>query len=126
MISVIVAAIIGSSLFFSLNGAIWATYVIIGILCLNVSLVFYSLALTTGFERTLLQNPQKRIEELDASAAKTDFPVILLLRVFLLVCVWHLFTIGYVFFAGIAATTVGISLFITIFRSIDAIGTKTE
>jgi len=126
MISVIVAAAIGCSLYFSMNGALWATQVIIAILAMNVFLVLYSLVLTIGFQRTLLQNPQKRIEELDVASAKMDVPVILLLRVFLLICVWHLFTLGYVFFAGMAATTVGISMLITVFRSIDAIGTKAE
>jgi hypothetical protein len=120
MISIILAAILGGSLYLSLHGALWATHVIIFFLTLNVVLVAYSMTVVAGLQRTLLLNAEKRIEELDKMAINTDVPVMLLLRVFLLVCVWHLYTLGYAFFAGVAATTVLISVLVTLLRSIDS------
>lgn len=126
MIQIIVAIIIAGSLYLSMAGALWATNVIIGILVLNIFLVLYSITIVAGFQRTLLKNPEKRIEELKASAERIDTGTLVLLRIFLLVGVWHLYTLGYVLFAGVAATTVTISILVAFFRSIDMIEDKKE
>lgn len=126
MIQIIVAVIIAGSLYMSMAGALWATNVIIGILVLNVFLVLYSITIVAGFQRTLLKNPEKRIEELKASAERIDTGTLVLLRIFLLVGIWHLYTLGYVLFAGVAATTVTISILVAFFRSIDMIEDKKE
>jgi hypothetical protein len=120
MPSVIIAAIIGGSLYLSAQGMFWATNVIFCILILNVLLILYSVSVTTGLQRTLLMNAEKRIQELDESLGKMNMPAIFLIRVFLLLCVWHLYTLGYIFFAGVAATTVTMSLLIMVFRSLDS------
>lgn len=122
--SVILAAIIGGSLYFSVNGLLWATQIIIGILSLNIFLVAVSVSTFMGFQKTLLANPQKRLEELRLTEEKTDVSVLLLLRFFMLACAWHLYTIGYVFFAGIAVTTVTLSILIMTFRALDAVKAK--
>lgn len=124
MIQIIVAAILAGSLYLSMAGFLWATNVIIGVLALNILFVLYSVSIVAGFQRTLLKNPEKRIEELNVSAERSDAKTILLLRFFLLVGVWHLYTLGYALFVGIAATTVTISILVAFFRSVDMIEEK--
>jgi hypothetical protein len=126
MISIITAAVIGGSLYFSLSGALWATHVIMFILGLNVILVLYSVSIVAGLQRTLLRNPEKRIEELRASAKRIDLGTLILLRIFLLVCAWHVYSLGYILFAGITFTTVTISLVISLLRAVDSIEEKEE
>jgi hypothetical protein len=126
MIYIIVASVIAGSLYLSMSGALWATNIIIGILCLNVFLVIYSIAIVVGFQKTLLKNPEKRIEELKAFTERSDARTLILIRILLLLGVWHLYTLGYVLFAGITATTVIISIMIVLFRSIDMIEEKKE
>jgi len=116
--SVILAAIIGGSLYLSVHGALWATHIIIGILSLNILLVSFSVTIFMGFQKTLLANPDKRLEEL--RVANSNIPELFLLRLFMLACIWHLYTIGYVFFAGIAVTAVTLSILVMTFRSIDS------
>lgn len=126
MIYIIVASVIAGSLYLSMGGALLATNIIIGILCLNVFLVIYSIAIVVGFQKTLLKNPEKRIEELKAFTERSDARTLILIRILLLLGVWHLYTLGYVLFAGITATTVIISIMIVLFRSIDMIEEKKE
>ena len=126
MINIIVATVIAGSLYLSMGGALWATNIIIGILCLNVFLVLFSIVIVVGFQKTLLKNPEKRIEELKAFTERSDARTLILIRILLLLGVWHLYTLGYVLFAGITATTVIISIMIVLFRSIDMIEEKKE
>lgn len=126
MIQIIVASLIAGALYLSMGGALWATNFIIGILSINVFLVLYSITFVAGFQKTLLKNPEKRIEELKASAERNDAGTIILVRILLLLGVWHLYTLGYILFAGIAATTVIISILVAMFRSIDMIEEKKE
>lgn len=124
MISIITAAVIGGSLYLSLQGAVWATNVILGLLVINVSLVALSISSIAGFQRIFLLNAKDRLEDLDKSWQKTETGVLILLRLFLLLSVWHIYTLGYVFFAGVAGTTVFMSLVITVFRAVDMAKSK--
>jgi hypothetical protein len=126
MIHVILALLIASSLYLSMGGAIWATNIIIGILVLNITLVVLSITTVVGFQKTILMNAEKRIGELDSYAEKMDTSTLLLLRVLLLLGVWHLYTLGYILFAGIAGTTVIISIIIMLFSSLDVSKDKKE
>lgn len=126
MIQIIVALLIAVSLYLSVGGALWATNFILFLLGVNVALVLYSISIVAGFQKTLLMNPEKRIEELKAYAEKVDTKTLLLLRGFLLLCVWHIYMIGYLLFAGIAGTTVTISIVIMLLRSIDMAERKEE
>jgi hypothetical protein len=124
MISIITAAVIGGSLYLSLHGAVWATNVILGLLAINVSIVALSISSIAGFQRVFLLNAKDRLEDLDKSWKKTETGVLILLRLFLLLSVWHIYTLGYVFFAGVAGTTVFMSLVITVFRAVDMAKSK--
>lgn len=119
MISIIIAAILGGSLYLSANGVLWATNVIIVMLSLNVFMIVLSSSVVAGMQRSMLLNAENRIKQLDETLSKTNVPVLFLTRLFLVVCVWHLYTLGYLFFAGIAATTVSMSLLVLLFRSFD-------
>ena len=126
MIQIIVASLIAGSLYLSMGGTLWATNFILIILGISTALVIYSIALVVGFQKTLLMNPEKRIEELKAYAEKVDTKTRLLLRGFLLLCVWHIYTLGYVLFAGIAGTCVTISIAVMLLRYIDMAEGKKE
>ena len=119
MISIITAAVIAGSLYLSLHGAVWATNVILGLLLVNVCIVALSISSIAGFQRVFLLNAKERLEDLDKSWQKTETGVLILLRLLLLVSVWQIYTLGYVFFAGVAGTTVFMSLVITVFRAVD-------
>jgi hypothetical protein len=119
MVNVILALLLGGSLYYSLAGVAFATNIIIVILLLSVVLTTYSIVILGGFHRTILMSAQEHLELINTASTKTNFPVIILLRGLLTACVWHLYTLGFVFFAGVAATTVTISLVITIFMMID-------
>lgn len=126
MIHAIVALLIVSSLYLSMGGALWATNFVLFLLGLNVVLVLYSIVFVAGFQKTLLLNAEKRIEELKAYAEKVDTKTLLLLRGLLLLCVWHVYMLGYAVFAGIAGTTVTISILVMLLRSIDMVERKEE
>lgn len=126
MIHAIVALLIVSSLYLSMGGALWATNFILCLLGLNVVLILYSIVFFAGFQKTLLMNAEKRIEELKAYAEKVDTKTLLLLRGLLLLCVWHVYMLGYAVFAGIAGTTVTISILVMLLRSIDMVERKEE
>lgn len=126
MIHVILALVIAASLYLSTGGALWATNIIIGILTVNVVLVVLSITTVAGFQKTLLMNPEKRIKELKSHAERVDVETLLLLRIFLLLGIWHLYTLGYVLFAGVAVTTVTISIIVMLFRSFDMAQEKEE
>jgi hypothetical protein len=124
MVSIITAAVIGGSLYLSLQGAVWATNIILGLLLINVSIVALSISSIAGFQRVFLLNAKDRLEDLDKTWQKTETGVLILLRLFLLLSVWHIYTLGYVFFAGVAGTTVFMSLVITVFRAVDMAKSK--
>lgn len=124
MVSIITAAVIAGSLYLSLHGAVWATNVILGLLVINVSIVALSISSIAGFQRVFLLNAKDRLEDLDKTWQKTETGVLILLRLFLLLSVWHIYTLGYVFFAGVAGTTVFMSLVITVFRAFDMAKSK--
>lgn len=124
MVSIITAAVIGGSLYLSLQGAVWATNIILGLLLINVSIVALSISSIAGFQRVFLLNAKDRLDDLDKNWQKTETGVLILLRLFLLLSVWHIYTLGYVFFAGVAGTTVFMSLIITVFRAVDMAKSK--
>ena len=126
MIQIIIAAVILGNLYLSIGGYLWATNAIIAILALSAALVLYSIAIVVGFQKTILMNSEKRIEELKTYAEKVDTRTLFILRAFLLLCVWHIYTLGYVLFAGIAGTTVTISIVVMLLRSIDMAEGKKE
>lgn len=122
--SVILAAILGGSLYFSMQGAILATNILIGILSINIALVAFYTPIIIGFQKSILMNAKEKLAKIEETSQKVDVKVLILLRVFLLVCVWHLYMMGYVLFAGIAGTTAVISLLISVFRAMDMVEIK--
>lgn len=122
--SVILAAILGGSLYFSMQGAILATNILIGILSINTALVAFCTPIVIGFQKSILMDAKEKLAKIEETSQKVDIKVLILLRVFLLVCVWHLYMIGYVLFAGIAGTTAVISLLISVFRAMDMMEIK--
>lgn len=126
MMPIIVAAVIAASLYLSANGVLWAAQLLIAILATNILLVIYSIAFLGGFQKTMLKNSEKRIKELEEAYERHDHRTVILIRLLLLIAVWHLYTLGYVLFAGVAGTTVAISLLVALLRSIDMAEEKKE
>lgn len=122
--SVMLAAILGGSLYFSMQGAILATNILIGILSINIALVAFYTPIVIGFQKSILMDAKEKLAKIEETSQKVDIRVLILLRVFLLVCVWHLYMMGYVLFAGIAGTTAVISLLISVFRAMDMLEIK--
>jgi hypothetical protein len=119
MISIILAALLGASIYFSMQGVVFATNFLIAFLMLNVTLITYSIVVTNGLQRTLLLNAEDRIEQLDKRLSKRDVPVIILLRLFTLLCVIHIYSLGYYFFAGIAGIVTAISILVIFLQALD-------
>jgi hypothetical protein len=122
MPSIILAAFVSVALYFSLQGAIWGTYAILFVLSLNVFMIIFGVSLLTGLQRTYLLKAKERLKDLDESDAKTNSSAVFLVRIILLACVWHIYTLDYVLFAGIAATTVVTSLLVLIIKIFDKPG----
>jgi hypothetical protein len=119
MISVILAAFIATSLYFSLQGVVWGTYAILFVLSLNVIMVVFAMSILTGLQRTYLMEADKRIKELNEADANTNAPAVFLVRLILLACVWHIYTLDYVLFAGISGVTVITTLLSLSFKVFD-------
>ena len=106
---VILSIILACSLFFSIEGFVFGTYILITILSLNVVLVAFSATVLMGLQVYMLENSGNFLANIKAKD-KGDHVFKFIIRLMLLVSVWHLYTVGYVFFSGVAATTVLISL----------------
>jgi mannose/fructose/N-acetylgalactosamine-specific phosphotransferase system component IID len=119
MSSIILAAFVSVALYFSLQGAIWGTYAILFVLSLNVFMIIFGVSLLTGLQRTYLLGAKERLKDLDETDAKTNSSAVFLVRIILLACVWHVYTLDYVLFAGIAATTVVTSLLVLFIKIFD-------
>lgn len=126
MISAIIAAIIGGSLYLSLGGTLWATQILIGLIVINISLVLLSVATVIGFQKTMLMKSEKRLAELKENSDRIDVGTVLLLRILILFGVWHIYTLGYIFFAGIAATTVCLSIVIMLLQKLESSTKETQ
>lgn len=122
MPSIILAAFVSVALYYSLQGAIWGTYAILFVLSLNVFMIVFGVSLLTGLQRTYLLKAKERLKDLDETDAKTNSSAVFLVRIILLACVWHIYTLDYVLFAGIAATTVVTSLLVLIIKIFDKPG----
>lgn len=108
---VILAAIITAALYLSINGEVWATYTIIGLLSVNALVVPFVVSILAGF--------QELRKSTQLSKSEKDAPVQFLILILMLISAWHLYNIGYEFFAGVSTTTITISFLVSAFRSID-------
>jgi hypothetical protein len=113
MTHVVVAATLAISLFFSLQGAIYGTYVIITMLGLNVGMIILSASLS--------MTPEVKINSSSMTThLMENFGSMLLVRLMLLLSIWHIYTIGYTFIAGVATVTVLITIFSMIIRKLES------
>jgi hypothetical protein len=126
MITIIAAGIVASSLYFSIHGSLWAIYVILGILSLNVFLTVLGVSFLVGFQKTYLLKPLERLKEIEKAENTIDTPSIFVFRVLLLISVWHIYTLDYLLFAGITGTTVTISLLAMLFKVLDSLKENDE
>jgi hypothetical protein len=102
------AAIVSFSLYLSLQGIISGTYILLFILGVNVFLVLYTASLLS-----VLYITKSKDEQFQNSLIKgnEDISLKIILRLMLLISVYHVYVLGYTFFAGAATVTVLISLF---------------
>jgi hypothetical protein len=108
MISILTAATIATSLYFSMQGAMAATYIIIALLGMNIMLVTFSSATLVGMRKHMLKNPENYLKK---TLENREDPLIhVLIRLMLLVGVYQVFLLGYVFFAGAATVSLTISI----------------
>jgi len=114
MIHVIVAMIIAISLLASLQGMIYGTYIIIIMLGLNVGAIILSTSLSMIRDGA---NSPYMME---------NFGSIILVRIMLLLSIWHIYMIGYTFIAGVAAATVTITILSLIFRKLESLDEDAE
>jgi hypothetical protein len=102
------AAIVSFSLYLSLQGIISGTYILLFILGINVFLVLYTASLLSVLYITKTTDDQLQNSLIKGNE---DISLKIILRLMLLISVYHIYTLGYVFFAGAATITVLISLF---------------
>jgi len=116
--SLIIAITITVSLYLSLQGIIGGTYFLLVLLGLNVLMVSYSATFLMGFYKVMLKTPDD-FESALRKRDSVDNGILFLVRSMLLGSVDHIYTLGYVFFAGVALVTVIISLFSTILAAFE-------
>ncbi len=104
------AAVITVSLYFSLQGVITGAYILLCLLGLNIMLVSYSAAVFSGLYKHIMKNSEEYLGTILNKETNKDAKLKFIVRLMLLLSVYHIYTIGYVFFAGMAAVTVSISL----------------
>jgi hypothetical protein len=110
MIHVATAAIVCLSLHLSLQGIVSGTYVLLFLLGMNVLLVSYSSAVVSGFYRYIFKNSNTDSQlKIILNKKRDSIGLQAIVRIMLLLSVYHVYTIGYIFFAGLAAATVTIS-----------------
>lgn len=117
--TLILAAAISASLYFSLQGVIAGTYFLLFVLGLNVLMVSYSATVFAGLYRHIMKNSDEYLQTALAKRTDTNEGIQFLIRAMLLVSVYHVYTLGYVFFAGVASVTVVISLVSTVLNAFE-------
>lgn len=110
MPNIIIASITVLGLLFSLQSMIIGTYVLLLVLSLNI---FFIILSSSIFISAL------KIDIEDSVIDKSELLTKFLVRLLFLLSVWHLYSIGYVFFAGIALATVIITILSIIFSVFD-------
>jgi hypothetical protein len=110
MIHVTTAAIVCFSLYLSLQGVVSGTYVLLFLLGMNILLVSYSSAVISGFYRYMFKaaNTDSHLKTI-LDKKRDSIGLQAIVRIMFLLSVYHIYTIGYIFFAGLAAVTVTIS-----------------
>jgi hypothetical protein len=114
MKTVSTSLVISIALWFSMQGVLPATYIILGILGLVCFLTVYTSVVTIGMIRHIVYNPDQYIEALQERAAKDDPKLRILLHLIYFVATYHIFLLGYSVMAGAVAASVSIVLFSTI------------
>ena len=116
MTGILMAIFIAGSLYFSMEGVIYGTYAILFVLGFNVISITYSSIIFLGLYKYMIRS-KKTFFQTDLPANK-DF---ILIRFMLIICVYHIYTLGYIFFAGVALVTAVIALFSYIIYMLDEV-----
>jgi hypothetical protein len=106
MKSVFTSSIIAIALWFSMQGVLPATYVILGILGLVCFLTVYTAVIATGMMKHILHNAEQYIEAIQEKPLKDDPRLRFLLHLIYFVATYHIFLMGYTFIAGICVICV--------------------
>jgi hypothetical protein len=117
--TLILAITISASLYFSLQGAIAGTYVLLFILGLNVLMVSYSASIFGGLYHCIMKNSEEYLQSVIAKRGENNEGSQFLIRAMLLVSVYHVYTLGYIFFSGVATVTVTIALVSTVLNILE-------
>lgn len=117
MTHILTATIMAASIWFSLQGIVSGTYVIITLLGLNIFFVILYAATMLGAD---ISKIDFKINETDILKQQTmDLPVMFLVRMMFLAGAWHIYTLGYALLAGAALVTVTINALSIIVLAID-------
>jgi hypothetical protein len=117
MIHILNALLVSTMIILSIYGSLFATYTLIVILFINIILVIYTSSVISGFFPFILKNNEKYLNIPNNS--RPDPIMLFLLRCILLVAVYQIYIQGYVFLAGLATSTVIISIFDSLFKYIN-------
>jgi hypothetical protein len=107
---ILTALVISYSIHISIDGVVAGTYIILALLGMNVFLTVYSASVLMGTFVYILKNPDMSADILTKNSVSDEMGLQLLIRLMLLACVYHIYSLGYHLFAGIALTTVFISV----------------
>jgi len=110
MTSILASIVIAGSIWFSMEGVIAGTYILLFILGTNLLLTSIASAVFIGMKIN-----KTDLEEQYAIDDK-NLNVRFLVQLMLAVGVWHLFQVGYVFLSGVFLVSISISILATIFR----------
>jgi len=105
---VFVALVIVSSLYFSMQGVMIATYVILALLIIHIIFALVSFSVIAGMIKHMLKNSDVYLQKIINNPS--DPLTITLVRLLLLVSTYHIFLLGHVFFAGAMTSVLGISI----------------
>jgi hypothetical protein len=108
MTQIFSALFISSMIILSIYGNLYATYALIGVLSINVVLIIYTSSIIIGFFKFILKNNEKYLNIVNVNTG--DHVISFLIKCILLIAIYQIYIQDYVFLAGLATSTVMISL----------------